>query len=65
MRRGFGTAPLVIDAGMTPEHFLQDYFSKLSTEDLQTIRAILRKYSTPVAEIVESGESRVGLSAAR
>ena len=27
--RGFGAAPLVIDAGMTPEHLLQDYFIKL------------------------------------
>ena len=31
--RGLGTAPLVIDAGATPEHCLQDYFSKFSLED--------------------------------
>ena len=32
--------PLVIDAGLTPEHLLRDYFSKLSLEDLQTMQAI-------------------------
>jgi hypothetical protein len=32
----------LVDAGVTPEQLLQDYFSKLSLEDLKTIEAILR-----------------------
>ena len=32
---------------MTPEQLLQDYFSKLSLEDLETMRAILLKYRPP------------------
>ena len=56
--RGFGTAPLVIDAGLTPEHLLQDYFSKFSLEDLQAMRAILKKYSSDSAELAEPREHR-------
>ena len=56
--RGFGTAPLVIETGVTPEHFLQDYFSKFSIEDLETMRAILRKYSPDSAELAEPREHR-------
>ena len=49
--RGFGTAPLVIDAGLTPEHLLQDYFSKFSLEDLLAMRAILQKYSPDLVQL--------------
>ena len=52
--RGFGTAPLVIEAGVTAEHLLQDYFSKLSLEDLLAIQAILKRYSPDVGELAES-----------
>ena len=52
--RGFGSAPLVIDAGVTPEHLLQDYFSKLSLEDLHAMKAILQKYSPDVPKLAES-----------
>ena len=54
--RGFGKAPLVIDAGVSPEQLLEEYFSTLSLEDLQTMRAILRKYSSEVAELAEPDE---------
>ena len=54
--RGFGTAPLVIDAGVTPEQLLQDYFRKLSLEDLETMSAILEKYSPAASELAESDE---------
>ena len=40
--RGFGTAPLVIGTGLSPEQLLADFFSKLSLEDLQTMKAIPR-----------------------
>jgi hypothetical protein len=43
--RGFGKAAPVINAGVTPEHLLQDFLSKLSIEDQETMRAILTKYS--------------------
>ena len=56
--RGFGTAPLVIDAGMSPEHVLQDFLSKLSFEDLRTMRAILKKCSSDSAELAEPTEHR-------
>ena len=62
--RGFGTAPLVIDARVNPEQLLQDYLSKLSLEDLQTIRAILKKYSPDVVELAESGDAQAALPAA-
>lgn len=42
--RGFGKAALVVTAGVTPEEFLRDYFSKLSLDDLNTMQAILMKY---------------------
>ena len=54
--RGFGTAPLVIEAGVTPEQLLQDYFSKFSLEDLEAMRTILRKYSPIARELAESKE---------
>jgi hypothetical protein len=60
--RGFGTAPLVIEAGMTAEHLLQDYFSKLSLEDLQAMRAVLQRNSPDNAE---SSDARAALPAAR
>jgi hypothetical protein len=46
----------LIDAGVSPEQLLQEFFSKLSLEDLQTMRAILRKYSSDVAELAEPDE---------
>ena len=48
---------------MTPEHLLQDYFSKLSLEDLRTMKATLRKYSQSAAGMAELGESQVALAA--
>ena len=48
--RGFGKAPLVVTAGVTAEHLLQDYFRKLSLEDLEAMQAILEKYSSDVIE---------------
>jgi hypothetical protein len=54
--RGFGTSPLVIEAGVNPERLLEEYFSKLSLEDLLTMKAILTKYSSDVAEVVETDE---------
>jgi hypothetical protein len=49
--RGFGKAALVIEAGLSPEHLLLDYFSKLSLEDLEAMQAILEKYSSDVIEL--------------
>ena len=63
--RGFGTAPLVFDAGVSPEHLLHDFLSKLSIEDLETMGAILRKHSPAAAEPRESGDTQVELPAAR
>ena len=54
--RGFGTAPLVIDAGMSPEHVLQDFLGRLSLEDLQTMRAILKRNSSDVRDMAEPKE---------
>jgi hypothetical protein len=54
--RGFGKAPLVLDAGVSPERLLEEYFSKLSFEDLLTMKAILRRYSPDVSEVVETDE---------
>jgi hypothetical protein len=59
--RGFGKAPLVIDTGVTPLQLLEDYFSKLSLEDLQTMKAILLKYRTDNDEI--SARSQIALGA--
>lgn len=56
--RGFGKAPLVIDTGVTAEHLLEDYFSKLPLEDLETMRAILKRNSSDSAELAESMEHR-------
>ena len=42
---GFGKAPLLVTAGVTAEHILQDYFRKLLIEDLEAMRAILEKYA--------------------
>jgi hypothetical protein len=53
--RGFGKSPLVVSAGVTAEELLQDYFRKLSLEDLEAMRAILKKYSPEVAELGNSG----------
>ena len=38
--RGFGKATIVVDAGVTPEQSLSDYFGKLSLDDLDTMEAI-------------------------
>ena len=62
--RGFGTAPLVIEAGVTPEHLLQDYFRKLSLEDLHAMQAILQKYSPEAGELAKSGDAQAALPAA-
>ncbi len=51
--RGFGKGCPRSRAGVTPEDLLRDFFSKLSLEDLETIQAILEKYSP--AALVESG----------
>jgi hypothetical protein len=59
--RGFGRAALVIDAGPTPEEMLRDYFEKLSFEDLETMQAILEKYSPVADERTDSGEIRRGV----
>jgi hypothetical protein len=59
--RGFGKAPLVISAGVTAEQLLQDYFRKLSLEDLQAMQAILEKYPPDVIELDEPGELQTGL----
>ena len=48
--RGFGKAALVIDSRVGPEELLLDYFSKLSLEDLETMKAILEKYSPDASE---------------
>ena len=39
-----GKPLFVIDAGVSAELLLQDYFSKLSLDDLNTMQAILMKY---------------------
>ena len=58
--RGVGTAASVVDAGLTPEPLLQDYFRKLSLEDLEAMTAILKKYSPDVAEVAEPRQLRFG-----
>lgn len=52
--RGFGRAAITVDASMTPEQLLGDYFKKLSREDLETMQVILERYSSDVAELGES-----------
>ena len=42
--------------GSTAEHLLQDYFSKLSLEDLLAMQSILQKYSPGVGELTEPEE---------
>jgi hypothetical protein len=59
--RGFGRAALVSDAGLTPEELLRDYFKKLSLENLETMQAILEKYSPVADELTDSGEIRRGV----
>lgn len=54
--RGFGKAPLVIETGVSAEQLLQDYFKKLSLEDLHTMQAILRKYSSDPEAVAASGD---------
>ena len=58
--RGFGRAAIIVDAGVTPEQLLGDYFKKLSLEDLQKMKAILHKYSSDVDELREPRELRAG-----
>jgi len=53
--RGFGKSPLVVSAGVTTAHLLQDYFSRFSLEDLEAMQAIQAKYSQDGAEPPESG----------
>ena len=50
----------MIDAGVTPEELLGAYFMKLSLEDLETMQAILEKYSPDVDERAASRELRPG-----
>ena len=42
--RGFGKAPLVTDAAMSPQRLLEDYLSRFSLGDLEAMKAILHKY---------------------
>ena len=58
--RGFGRAAIIVDAGVTPEDLLREYFKKLSLEDLETIQMILEKHSPDVEPLRESRELRAG-----
>jgi hypothetical protein len=58
--RGFGRAAIIVDAGVTPEDLLREYFKKLSLEDLQTIQMILEKHSPDADQLRESRELRAG-----
>lgn len=58
--RGFGKAPFVIDASMSPQELLQDFFSKLLLEDLETMRAILRKGRPDPDEITARNQIALG-----
>ncbi len=49
--RGFGKAALVVSSGVTAQHLLQEFFSKLSLEDLEAMKAIPEKYSHDGAEL--------------
>ena len=42
--RASGGRAIIVDAGVTPEQLLGDYFKKLSLEDLQKMKAILQMY---------------------
>ena len=46
----------MIDAGVSPERLLGEYFRKLSLEDMQTMKAILKSYSPDGSEVAESEE---------
>jgi hypothetical protein len=52
--RGFGKATLVVSPDVTPELWLQELFSKLSLEELETIEAILRKYRPRESDAITS-----------
>jgi hypothetical protein len=54
-------AKWLADRGPTPEEMLRDYFKKLSFEDLETMQAILEKYSPVADELTDSGEIRRGV----
>jgi len=56
--RGFGRAAIIVDAGVTPEDLLREYFKKLSLEDLETIQMILEKHSPDVDQLREARELR-------
>jgi hypothetical protein len=58
--RGFGKSPLVVSAGVTAEELLQDFFMKLSLEDLETMQAILLKYRTDNDEIPARNQIALG-----
>jgi hypothetical protein len=60
--RGFGKAPLIVSAGVTAEQLLQEYLSKLSLEDLETMQAILLKYRTDNDEITARNQIALGRS---
>jgi hypothetical protein len=62
--RGFGKAALVVDVSPVTEQLLQEFLRGLSTEDLEAMTAILRKYSPGAAELAESGELRFGAGSA-
>jgi hypothetical protein len=57
--RGFGKAPLVVDAGWT-EYVLREFIRGLSTEDLEAMMTILAKYSPDVAEVAVSDAIAIG-----
>ena len=48
----------MIDTDVTAEHLLQDYFSRLSLEDLKAMKAILKRNSANGAELAESRDQR-------
>lgn len=54
--RGFGRAVLAVDVGSTQEAW-SDFIKRLSTEDLQTILAILDRYPEPAADSVDATAS--------
>ena len=58
--RGFGKAPLVIDAAMSPERLLEDYLSRFSLGDLEAMKAILHKYPPELADMTVAGARQLG-----
>ncbi|MET0937804.1 MAG: DUF5681 domain-containing protein [Gaiellaceae bacterium] len=58
--RGFGRAAIIVDAGVTPEELLQDFFRKLSLEDLETMKAILVKYRSGTGDITARSQFALG-----